>query len=448
MPATASGAGEITKYAFTYAIGNASHVYGSTVNLVTALGTTIATGVNSESLAIAYSSTGNTVTALVGTYAITGALSNGTGLASDYNVTLKSGTLTVTLSGSTSSASIYVLDPTAGGALTMSGNADISIGGSLVVDSNSASAISASGNAQVTATGGVLVVGGVSKSGNAKVTKTGTPGASGDPLAGLAYPTASYSGTPISESLSGNSNGSISPGLYSQISVSGTATLKLASGTYVVRSGGVTLSGNASVSCPGVTFIVEGGGFSVSGSATITGAGVTIFNAGSGYNASTGADGGTFGAITLSGNASVSAPSSGPYAGILIFQARDNPKALAVSGNAPQGVTGTIYAKMAQLAESGNAQLGSASNPVSIVVDTMTITGNAVADIRPLVGTSGLLGATATTQDLSIPSGPTAMPSRSNSSPGLLAWDLALEADAFPTIAGDPEKAWRPRSGD
>ena len=107
---------------------------------------------------------------------------------------------------------------------------------------------------------------------------------------------------------------------------------------------------------------------------------MTIFNAGSLYNASTGADGGTFGSITLSGNATLSAPSTGTYAGILIFQARDNSKALTLSGNVVQGISGTIYAPAAQLAESGNAQIGSTSNPISIVVDTMTLSSNAIAN--------------------------------------------------------------------
>ena len=44
-------------------------------------GTTINTGVNGENLDIAYSSTGDTATANVGSYAITGVVSNGTGLA-------------------------------------------------------------------------------------------------------------------------------------------------------------------------------------------------------------------------------------------------------------------------------------------------------------------------------------------------------------------------------
>jgi hypothetical protein len=43
-------------------------------------------------------------------------------------------------------------------------------------------------------------------------------------------------------------------------------------------------------------------------------------------------------------------------------------------------MAGTIYAPAAQLAESGSAQIGSASNPVSIVVDTRSVIGNAVAN--------------------------------------------------------------------
>jgi hypothetical protein len=90
-----SGSLTINKKAISYTIGNASHNYGSTVNLATALGTTFLTGVNGENLSIAYSSTGNTVTAVPGMYAITGVVSDGTGLASNYTVTLTPGTLTV-----------------------------------------------------------------------------------------------------------------------------------------------------------------------------------------------------------------------------------------------------------------------------------------------------------------------------------------------------------------
>ena len=89
-------------------------------------------------------------------------------------------------------------------------------------------------------------------------------------------------------SISGNSQRTISPGIYSQISVSGNARLTMTGGTYIIEGGGLTVSGNASIS----------------------GTGVFIYNAGSNYPSS----GGTFGGITLSGNGtfSLSAPNSGP----------------------------------------------------------------------------------------------------------------------------------------
>ena len=82
------GALTVTPATVNYTIANDSHVYGTTDSFST-LAATIATGVNSEYLDIAYSSVGNTVTAHVGSSSpITGTLSNGTGLTSDYTVNL------------------------------------------------------------------------------------------------------------------------------------------------------------------------------------------------------------------------------------------------------------------------------------------------------------------------------------------------------------------------
>jgi mucin-19 len=85
----------VNPYAFTYTIANDSQAYGVPANLAADLPATVSTGVNGETLSIAYASTGDTAAALPGTYPITGALSNGTGLVSNYSPTLVSGTLTV-----------------------------------------------------------------------------------------------------------------------------------------------------------------------------------------------------------------------------------------------------------------------------------------------------------------------------------------------------------------
>src|SRR5262249_62349818 len=89
--------------------------------------------------------------------------------------------------------------------------------------------------------------------------------------------------------------------------------------------------------------------------ASLSGQTVLIYNAGSNYPSS----GGNFGGITLGGTGTfhLTAPTSGAYAGVLIFQSRQNTRALSFSGNALAGMTGVIYAPNALLSMSGNAQL-------------------------------------------------------------------------------------------
>jgi hypothetical protein len=173
----------------------------------------------------------------------------------------------------------------------------------------------------------------------------------GDPLVSLPVP--SVSGTPISVTVSGSTR-TINPGLYSQITVSNGGTLTMNPGTYVIA----------------------GGGFSVTGSGSVSGGGVMIYNAGSGYNPATGADGGTFGSINLSGSGAVSLtpPSTGTYAGILFFQARDNTRTLGLTGNGivmPPG--GVVYAPAAALSMSSNGKLQG-----TLVVNTLNLSGNSV----------------------------------------------------------------------
>jgi RHS repeat-associated protein len=254
---------------------------------------------------------------------------------------------TASLSGAlTVAASIYVLDPSASSALTLSGNGSLTASGVVVVDSSSGTALRASGNATVTASS-IQVVGSYRATGNATFNPVPVTGAAyvPDPLAALAPPT---SGTARgSVNVSGHSSQTLSPGVYGSIRASGQAALILSPGVYILAGGGLSVSGNASIS----------------------GHGVTIYNAGGNFpNA-----GGTYGGISLSGNGVVdlTAPATGPFAGVLIFQARDNPQSLSLSGNAVLGMGGTVYAREAALTLSGNGQLGQ-----SLVVDRLTLSGN------------------------------------------------------------------------
>ena len=249
-------------------------------------------------------------------------------------------------------ASVYVLNPSVSGALAASGNAAVKVPGVVVDDSSSAAAITASGNVQIAA-GEIDVVGGVEATGHASFSPTPQTGHAvvPDPYRSLAAPSGGASLGGIL--LAGNASLTIHPGVYNQINVSGNAQLTMTSGVYVIAGGGLSVSGNASVN----------------------GTQVMIYNAGGNYLGGSG-----FGDIDLSGNGRIvlSAPTSGPYAGVLLFQARDNQQGLTLSGNAVNGLSGTIYAANAPATISGNASLN-----LPVVVNTLTLNGNAVLGDPP-----------------------------------------------------------------
>jgi len=288
--------------------------------------------------------TSATSSSSVGGYAITQGTLTATG---NYTIgAFNPGTVTVSLLP----GSVFVLNNTRlAGALTLSGNASIQTSGQVVVDSSSASAVIAGGKAQVSASGGVLVAGGVKVSGQANVHSTGTPAATADPLANLAAPSATGLQNRGTVKLS-KGPVTLQPGIYTKIALSGSAQVTFAPGVYVIAGGGFTMSGNASA----------------------TGTGVTIYNAGSKWV--TGGLGGTFGAITVSGKAicALNAPTSGAYAGILFFQARDNKQAVALSSSGTLSLNGALYAPAAAMTISGNAN----AELVTLLVAHLTISSN------------------------------------------------------------------------
>ncbi len=275
---------------------------------------------------------------------------------------LVNGTLTVLLTSS-AGASIYLLSTSSSAALSLSGNAQLKVGGVLDVDSNSSSAISASGNPILSATGGIQVVGKVQSSGNAHLSPSPVTGIAsfGDPLATLPVPSTSTGVVNTlmgSLSVSGNSTQMIFPGIYSQMQFSGSAVVTFKPGIYVIT----------------------GGGLSVSGNATLNGSGVMIYNTGSTYTATSGdGSGGTFGAVSFSGNAQMNlTPStSGTYANILFFQSRSNAKPFTLSGNADPSTPCVIYALTAPVALSGNSVVGGQFQ-TTLVASTLNLSGNAI----------------------------------------------------------------------
>jgi hypothetical protein len=290
---------------------------------------------------------GNTIT-ILGTGTVTvEASQSGNGNYSAAPVVDRSFTV---ISSGPASGSIYVLNPTANGAMSTSGNGAIHIPGTIYVDSSSSSAVSASGSASVAAVN-IDVVGGVVRSGSASFSVAPTTGSSSvpDPLAGITAPSITGLTNYGAVNLSGTSSATISQGIYSAINVSGNASLTLTPGIY----------------------IIEGGGFTVTGNASICGHGVLIFNTSSNYPSTMSP--GNFGGITISGSGTINltAATTGPYTGVVIYQARNNTRAVSLGGNGLVGVQGTIYAANALLTMSGNAQL-----QATLVVGTLNVSGN------------------------------------------------------------------------
>jgi hypothetical protein len=245
----------------------------------------------------------------------------------DSNFLASNGTVTVTIV-----PSIYVLNATVDGALALTGSASINIPGLVQVNSTSARALAANGNAQAQA-GTIQVVGGFYVQDQASVSPSPVTGVAvvPDPLVGLPSPVVSVRQRSVD--LTAGSL-TIDPGIYFQIAVAGTGSLTLNPGVYVII----------------------GGGFSVTQSASVTGSGVVIYNAGSNYVGYAS----IFGGITLTGQGAISLTpaSTGPYAGVVIYQSRDNPHDLNLSASAALALTDSIiYAPAALLNVSGNAFL-------------------------------------------------------------------------------------------
>jgi hypothetical protein len=284
----------------------------------------------------------------------------------NYTTATQTTQLLVNSANPISGTSVFVLSPSAAGALSLSGNAQLNLAtGPVYVNSSSSSAISLSGSAQVTA-GSISTVGGTQKSANAKFSTSPVTGVGtfGDPLSNLAVPEAATYNLLVKGSVNVSSSASrtINPGIYSQISVSGSGKLTMNPGIYVIA----------------------GGGFSVTGNGSVSGDGVMIYNAGSNYLSPSGH---TFGVVNLSGNGNISltAPTSGPYAGILIFQSSDNTNTVALSGNGITKPGGTIYAPAATLTMSGSGKFNG-----SLVVNTLSLSANAIAQLTAADGVTAV----------------------------------------------------------
>jgi hypothetical protein len=280
----------------------------------------------------------------------------------------------VAFGGESGNNCIYALNPTASGSYSQSSASASTISNcGIVVDSSSSSAMSITGGGKVQA-GSVNIVGGLSTSGGSTVSPTAATGIipEADPLAYLQIP--SVPGIPNEDTLGlctvqssqmscnisgghtsapGTSPGPdiLSPGVYSNIDLSGTSYIELQSGLYYIAGGGINSSGGSSIT------------------GTVGGTGVTIYNSGPLSNPSACKSVNVSGAGTVN----LTAPMSGALEGVLFFQNRSCSAQVTFSGGSNFSITGALYAADAVLTYSGGSQ--GQNNYTILVANTITISG-------------------------------------------------------------------------
>ncbi len=239
---------------------------------------------------------------------------------------------------------LYALNPSASGALNMAANTNINSSCGLMINSSSSSALIGASGATISAPA-LGVVGGMSWGGAALPPNHSTGiAAITDPLAYVPSPGAGGTCTTLPP-VPTNTTYSLAAGYYCGLDVRSNATVNLtSSGTYSF-DGNVTLASNTSLNGTGVTLYFKSGSLSMSSN--------TVLN--------------------------LSAPTSGTYSGIVIFQDRANSSTLSLSSNSGMSLTGAVYAPAANLILASNAF----TNLYSILVaSTITIAANSTINLN------------------------------------------------------------------
>jgi hypothetical protein len=190
------------------------------------------------------------------------------------------------------------------------------------------------------------IVGGYSETGSGTISPTPVTGLApvADPLAWLTPPT--YSTCLSDPQFTGSTSHTIGPSVaggtvcYNALTNTGSGSLTLNPGIYVIN-----------------------GSFSNTGSGTISGSGVTIYL------------GPPNGALTLTGSGAmnVTAPTSGPYDGILFYEDPSDTNSMKITGSGSSDLEGIFYAPSATLTLTGSA---GSTFYADLVVSALSVTGS------------------------------------------------------------------------
>jgi hypothetical protein len=238
---------------------------------------------------------------------------------------------------------ILTLSPS-GNDLSLSGSgSSMTVPGAIIVDSNSSSALSTNSSATIISQSSISVDGGISSSntyapssGSTANVKQNTGTYVADPLSSLPVPNTSGMTVQSSGPITYSSNTTLQPGIYQgDITIKATVTMQ-----------------------PGIYYL--GGNLTVKNNGVLQGSGVMIYI--------------STGSVDISsGTVSLTPPTTGTYANISIFQARNDQNSMTLKGNSGTNIGGVIYAAQSQVTITGGSNI---IPGVAFIVSTLTITGN------------------------------------------------------------------------
>lgn len=235
------------------------------------------------------------------------------------------------------------------------GSTDVNLGCGMITNSTSMSAAVATGSASVGASP-IAAVGGIPASTRWKTGTVLQPfmPSQADPFASV-NPTAPSGGCANDPNVKPSETVNLTPGCYKALSIKGTANL--AAGVYYIDGGSLDFNSGANIngSPDGVVFVLS--------------------NSNAASNA-------TIGGISMNGSANLNltAPKTGPYKGLLIYQDRraaaDN--SIKINGNSGSYIEGAFYFPKADFTWTGNS--GVNSNCMQLVVKRISFTGNSAVN--------------------------------------------------------------------
>lgn len=254
---------------------------------------------------------------------------------------------------------VIALDRTAATGIDMGGNTNLNLGCGMMANSVSASSAVTAGGSSTVRASPIAAVGGVPMSSNYVKPVSLFPYAvpAMDPYAALPDPSGAI-GNGSALSVNPKATRNIGPGTYRNVDIKGTLNMS-----------------------PGVYYI-NGGNFSIGSQATVTGTGVVII-----LTSSTAATTPSSIATTdINGGANIqlTAPTSGTYAGILMYQDR---RALdsgtnKINGNSSSVLQGAIY--FPNQAMQFNGTTGMDTKCLQLVAKRLSFTGNsAISNVCP-----------------------------------------------------------------